>query len=90
MADTGLPHPAKRVAFVSGSGASRGVSHRNEGSVQSPLDFDFFDLLQRVEAGAYDTPAIRSILDQVQRLPYDHWRSMKGLLHTPPIELLAQ
>jgi len=42
----------------------------------------FFDLLKRVEAGAKDKDAVRSILSEVQQLPYGCWRSMERSFYT--------
>jgi CHASE2 domain-containing sensor protein len=38
----------RRIALVLGAGASRAVSYAHLGQVPSPLDSDFFDLLQRL------------------------------------------
>jgi hypothetical protein len=73
---------ACRIAVVLGAGASRGVSYRNDADIQSPLDSDFFDLLQRVDAGPNDRPAIQSVLSEVQKLSYEHWRSMEKSFYT--------
>jgi hypothetical protein len=71
-----------RIAVVLGAGASRGVSYAETCDIQSPLDADFFDLLQRVDVGSSDEQAVRSVLKQVQRLPYDCWRSMERAFYT--------
>jgi hypothetical protein len=71
-----------RKTFVLGAGASRGVSYSDEMPILSPVDSDFFDLLQRVEAGSNDAPAIASVIKQVQELPYGHWRSMERSFYT--------
>src|SRR5437899_711099 len=71
-----------RVGLVCGAGASRGVSYADQVDIQSPLDADFFDLLQRVEAPAGDREAVQSVLRQVQRLPYECWRSMERAFYT--------
>jgi len=58
-----------RIAVVLGAGASRGVSYAETCDIQSPLDTDFFDLLQRVDAGSSDEQAVKSVVKQVQKLP---------------------
>jgi hypothetical protein len=45
-----------RVTLVLGAGASRGVSYAHQGRIPSPLDGDFFDLLQRLELPAEMRP----------------------------------
>jgi hypothetical protein len=71
-----------RFGVVLGAGASRGVSYAEECDIQSPLDADFFDLLQRVEAGSSDEHAVQSVVKQAQKLPYDCWRSMERAFYT--------
>lgn len=72
----------ERIAIVLGAGASRGVSYAEMCDIQSPLDADFFDLLQRVEAGSSDEQAVQSVVKQAQKLPYDCWRSMERAFYT--------
>jgi len=74
-------HPIT-MALVLGAGASRGVSYADKCDIQSPLDTDFFDLLQRVEGGSNDRPAIEAALDHVRQLPHGHWRSMERAFYT--------
>jgi len=71
-----------QTIVVLGAGASRSVSYANKGGYPSPLDADFFDLLQRVEAGEHDGPAVKSVLEHVRRLSPDHWRSMERAFYT--------
>jgi hypothetical protein len=71
-----------RKTFVLGAGASRGVSYRDEMPILSPIDSDFFDLLQRVEARIHDAPAVGSVIKQSRELPYGHWRSMERSFYT--------
>jgi hypothetical protein len=70
------------IVVVLGAGASRAVSYGDDGEILSPLDADFFDLLQRVDAGAKNKDAVSSILSQVQKLPYGCWRSMERSFYT--------
>lgn len=71
-----------RIALVLGAGASRGVSYADKYDIQSPLDADVFDLLQRVDAGSSDEQAVRSVVAQAQGLPYGFWRSMERTFYT--------
>jgi hypothetical protein len=71
-----------RFAIVLGAGASRGVSYSDRGGIQSPLDSDFFDLLQRLEPAKQDARAVQSVITKVQALPYDCWRSMERAFYT--------
>jgi hypothetical protein len=65
------------TTVVLGAGASRSVSYAHRGASPSPLDTDFFDLLQRVEPSADDLRAVQEILTDVRALPPDYWRSME-------------
>ena len=58
-----------RVTLVLGAGASRGVSYAHQGRIPSPLDGDFFDLLQRLEPSGRDEAAVEFVLRQCSRLP---------------------
>jgi hypothetical protein len=91
----GHPNTSKSSSVVVlGAGASRGVSYnptspvfslpRTEGPppIPSPLDGDFFDLLQRVKPGPHDIPAVRRVIQDVQRLPFEHWQSMERAFYT--------
>lgn len=81
----------KRV-LVLGAGASRSVSYANKVDYASPLDSDFFDLLQRrsvrpdpesdPESVQRDTEAIQGVLNRVRLLPADYWRSMERAFYT--------
>lgn len=73
-----------RTGIVLGAGASRSVSYADAGDVLSPLDADFFDLLQRSAATApeSDAEAVANVIAQVQRLPYECWRSMERAFYT--------
>jgi hypothetical protein len=71
-----------RIAIVLGAGASRGVSYSDRGGIQSPLDSDFFDLLQRLEPAKQDARAVQSVITEVQALPYECWRSMERAFYT--------
>src|SRR5437588_5050589 len=79
-----------RIAVVLGAGASRGASYAETCDIQSPLDADFFDLLQRVDAGSSDEQAVKSVVKQVQKLPYDCWRSMERAFYTVHLRAYLQ
>jgi len=90
------PKSVSARAIVLGAGASRGVSYappgqasRRSGSplkkpppIPSPLDRDFFDLLQRIKPGDHDGPAMRTVIKEVQLLPFEHWQSMERAFYT--------
>jgi hypothetical protein len=71
-----------QTVVVLGAGASRAVSYANKGGCPSPLDADFFDLLQRSEPAAADRPAVERILKEVRSLPSEHWRSLERSFYT--------
>jgi|GEM_PF-5281616 len=50
-----------RTSVILGAGASRGVSYANVTDIPSPLDGDFFDLLQRLEPHEKDEPAVKAV-----------------------------
>lgn len=80
--------------IVLGAGASRGVSYNSASQVislpprmdpppiPSPLDGDFFDLLQRVKPGPHDSLAVRRVIQDAQRLPFEYWQSMERAFYT--------
>lgn len=74
-----------RRVVVLGAGASRSVSYKTEVKYLSPLDTDFFDLLQRRLVNANSKQireAITRVLDRVAGLPYEYWRSMERSFYT--------
>ena len=70
------------TAIVLGAGASRGVSYARQSSFPSPLDYDFFDLLQRLNPRKRDCKAVGSILEQVRALPREYWRTFERTFYT--------
>ena len=70
------------TTVVLGAGASRGVSYAREANFPSPLDFDFFDLLQRLEPRPGDKKAVALILEQVRALPREYWRTFERAFYT--------
>ncbi len=76
-AGRGLP-----CAVVLGAGASRGVSYAHEREQPSPLDSDFFDLLNRLEPRTTDRDAVKFVQKQIEALPLDYRRSMERSFYT--------
>src|SRR5580698_10892838 len=77
--------PTKRagsVTFVVGAGASRSVSYSREIDVLSPLDRDFFDLLQRLEAQEKDEGAVEWVLESMATFPFEYRRSLEKAFST--------
>jgi hypothetical protein len=70
------------IAFVLGAGASRGVSYANLGDIPSPLDGDFFDLLQRLAPHAKDRESVDRVLSWVLPLPGEFRCSMERTFYT--------
>lgn len=79
------PRPTRRngiMTLVLGAGASRAVSYPQKSDMLSPLDRDFFDLLQRLDPKEKDKDAVDWVLDQVAGLPLDYRRSMEKAFYT--------
>lgn len=84
------------VTVILGAGASRDVSYARGGEgcsggdmgpkMPSPLDSDFFDLLQQLEAQTKNTPAkeaMRRIIDKVLKWKGDSlWQSMEKMFYS--------
>jgi hypothetical protein len=71
------------IALILGAGASRGVSYARDREIPSPLDRDFFDLLQRLDPkDPKDEKCKDNALRWAQQLPPDHWRSMERSFYT--------
>lgn len=70
--------------IILGAGASRGVSYAQGMKTLSPLDTDFFDLLQRLETkDKQDAKAITFVVQQALEAPGDQlWTSMERLFYT--------
>ncbi|MCI0628918.1 MAG: hypothetical protein L0387_45945 [Acidobacteria bacterium] len=80
---TDKKNPTKdRIALVLGAGASRSVSYAHEGEFPSPLDSDFFDLLQRLPPRKLDAPAVKFVLESLRSLPHEYRRSMERAFYT--------
>src|ERR1019366_5230341 len=72
----------KNTVVVLGAGASRGVSYADNSSFPSPLDYDFFDLLQRLNPRTGDLKAVKDVLEDVAVLPREYWRSFERAFYT--------
>jgi hypothetical protein len=70
------------TTVILGAGASRSVSYAHQSASPSPLDADFFDLLQRAEPSVDDLSAVQEVLTDVRTLPPDYWRSMERSFYT--------
>jgi hypothetical protein len=70
------------VTFVLGAGASRAVSYARRTDVSSPLDKDFFDLLQRLEPKEKDEAAVDWVLERMSTLPFEYRRSLERTFYT--------
>lgn len=71
-----------RTTIVLGAGASRAVSYGRKASTPSPLDRDFFDLLQRLEPHHKDSESVTDVLRWAEELPVEYWRSMERSFYT--------
>src|SRR5947209_2336975 len=67
------------IAVILGAGASRGVSYRHQ-NFASPLDTDFFDLLQRLPGARHDD--IQYILRQASNHSEYVWESLEKCFYT--------
>jgi|APDOM4702015159_1054818.scaffolds.fasta_scaffold87870_2 hypothetical protein len=76
----------ERLSLVLGAAASRNVSYEYRADVHmpSPLDSDFFDLLQRLPnlSNGNDQMAINEVLKAARALSYDCWRSFERAFYT--------
>ena len=76
----------ERRVLVLGAGASRAVSYANRSPNLSPVDSDFFDLLQRHEVKSAKADkqweAIARVVGRVRMMPFEYWRSMERAFYT--------
>src|SRR5271165_5102998 len=70
------------VTLVLGAGASRGVTYAHLGNFPSPLDKDFFDLLQRLQPHEKDREAVQFVLEEASSLPAEFRSSMERTFYT--------
>lgn len=80
---------ARTVTLLLGAGASRGVSYADEMFAESPLDSDFFDILQRLELKGNEPWKIKFreskefVLKSASDRPGDAlWRSLEKMFYT--------
>lgn len=73
---------SETTALILGAGASRSVSYADLGHYPSPLDSDFFDLLQRLNPRTKDRAAVDLVLKQVRTLPFELSKSMERAFYT--------
>jgi hypothetical protein len=70
-------------AIILGAGASRGVSYAQQMPMPSPLDGDFFDLLQRLDQKKKFGPAAAFVIEQCLERPEERlWQSMEKLFYS--------
>ncbi len=72
----------RRTTLLLGAGASRGVSYADKRSIQSPLDSDFFELLQKVEAKEKDEAAVSELIQWILAADNPIWNSMERTFYT--------
>jgi SIR2-like domain len=72
----------QRITLLLGAGASRAVSYAQKKSFRSPLDSDFFELLQRMEPRAKDEPAISELIAWILASRDPIWTSMERTFYT--------
>jgi len=70
-------------SIILGAGASRGVSYAEQRSMPSPLDGDFFDLLQRLDTRRRFGSAVSFVIERCLERPEDRlWQSMEQLFYS--------
>jgi hypothetical protein len=78
----------KRLTLLLGAGASRAVSYAEKREVRSPLDSDFFELLQKVAPKSHgssdekDETAIAQLIQWILANPDPIWTSMERTFYT--------
>jgi hypothetical protein len=72
----------KTIALILGAGASRAVAYAEERSLRSPLDSDFFELLQKLEPQVKDEPAVSELVQWVLSADHPIWDSMEETFYT--------
>ena len=78
--------------IVLGAGASRSVSYSHNSDYPSPVDADFFDLLQRrsvradgsadIKSAQLDIEAMNNVLARMKQLSPEYWHSMERAFYT--------
>lgn len=78
----------KKVTLVLGAGASRSASYAATRRILSPLDSDFFELLQKIEPNEKDEAAVSELIQWVLAAGEALWSSMERSFYT--LHLQAQ
>ena len=73
---------APTITLVLGAGASRAVSYAGERRILSPLDSDFFELLQKIEPASKDEPAVLELIQWILAGGDGIWSSMERTFYT--------
>src|SRR4030095_11113918 len=73
---------APTTTLILGAGASRAVSYAGERRVLSPLDSDFFELLQKIEPASKDEPAVLELIQGILASGDGIWSSMERTFYT--------
>jgi len=73
---------APTTTLVLGAGASRAVSYASKRRILSPLDCDFFELLQKIEPTSKDKAAVRELIQWILTGGEGVWSSMERTFYT--------
>ena len=73
---------AATTTLVLGAGASRAVSYASKRRILSPLDCDFFELLQKIEPTSKDEPAVLELIQWILASGDGVWSSMERTFYT--------
>jgi hypothetical protein len=73
---------APTITLVLGAGASRAVSYASKRRILSPLDSDFFELLQKIEPSSKDEPAVQELIQWILANGDGIWSSMERTFYT--------
>jgi hypothetical protein len=70
------------ATLLLGAGASRAVSYAGKRSTRSPLDADFFELLQRGETKDKDETVVSELIQWILAVHNPVWNSMERTFYT--------
>jgi hypothetical protein len=70
------------TTLILGAGASRSVSYARKRQVLSPLDSDFFELLQKIEPSTDDETAVSELIQWILTSKDEIWNSMERAFYT--------
>ena len=73
---------AHRTTLLLGAGASRAVSYAGKRSTRSPLDADFFELLQKVEMKDKYETSVSELIQWILAAHSPVWNSMERTFYT--------